>query len=63
MNTVYLIYEDDYGGMFSPYILTKVCKTEEEAKRYIEGKGWLARIVPYGEREDGKYPEYNGGKF
>jgi hypothetical protein len=61
---VWLIYEDDYGGLFSPYVLIKVCKSEQEANEYCKGN-CLTRIVQSGYNGDGieNYPYYHGGLF
>jgi len=62
MRTVFLIYEDDYGGMFSPYVLTHVFETKDEAENYKNGS-WLVRIIEHPKREDSNYPKHNGGLF
>lgn len=33
---VWLVYEDDYGGTFSPYWLSKVFENEDELKVYTK---------------------------
>jgi len=61
---VWLIYEDDYGGLFSPYILTKVCESEKEAWDYAKEK--LASVVQSGyagSLDTSAYPYYHGGKY
>jgi hypothetical protein len=47
MSKVYLVYEDDYGGTFSPYWLTTVYPEHEHAKalEHVKNKGWLATLV------------------
>jgi hypothetical protein len=62
---VWLVYEDDYGGLFSPYVLTKVCESEKEAWDYI-GERKLARVVQSGYAgtlDTSAYPYYHGGKY
>ncbi len=61
---VWLVYEDDYGGTFSPYVLTKVCESEKEASDFAKGK--LSRVVKYGYNgtlDASAYPYYHGGKY
>jgi hypothetical protein len=65
MKFVYLIYEDDYGGMLSPYVLTKVFREDqrEEAYRYLDKRGSLATLVKttYNGLELSGYKQYLGG--
>lgn len=66
MKKVFLVYEDDYGGTFSPWYLTRVCSSREEAERYIDGRGkWLCRIKEHHNLGPAleNYPETIGGLF
>lgn len=61
-NPVYLIYEDDYGSIFSPKILTKVCRTKEEADAYVKDlHPWMYYVDTVDESSD--YPKFHGGLF
>jgi len=64
---VYLVYEDDYGGMFSPYWLTAVYPEHEHVKalEYVKSRNGLATLI---ESEDhgpdlSKYKQTLGGLF
>ena len=68
MNSVWLLYEDDYGGMMSPYVLTAVFPEdqEKEAKEASRKCGWLGRLKPHdylGSLDLDRYPKYDGGLF
>lgn len=68
MRYVYLVYEDDYGGTFSPKWLTRVfAEDQEEACRaYVKPMGWLASVIkaPYEGTLDPKaYKQSLGGMF
>lgn len=67
MSKVYLVYEDDYGGMFSPFILTAVYEEHDydKAVEYVKSRGCLASLV---ESENhgldlSNYQQYRGGLF
>jgi len=62
---VYLIYEDDYGGLFSPWFLTKVFIDEEEANKYMKSNKWLSvvRVSEYQGDDLSAYPNSIGGLF
>lgn len=55
---VYLVYEDDYGGTFSPYILTKVIPVWERDTIGESGLTWCV-LSP----KNNNYPKYRGGLF
>jgi hypothetical protein len=62
--SVWLVYEDGYGGLFSPYVLTKVYESESEAWKYAKGK--YATVVERryaGTLNVSAYPYYYGGKY
>ena len=63
---VWLVYEDDYGGMFSPYFLTQVFTDEEAAKSY-SAAAYLDTIIRESEYAGtldlSAYPKSIGGLF
>lgn len=60
---VWLIYEDDYGSTFSPYVLTKLVRDEDEAIAYCRRHS--AIYVGHKDRGDNlaNYPQHRGGLF
>lgn len=65
MSEVFLVYEDDYGGTFSPYVLTRIFRSLKEAEEATKDLGLMARIVKFEDRgnEFESYPKYNGGLY
>jgi hypothetical protein len=65
MKQVYLVYEDDYGGLFSPWFLTQVFADEDEAIKYCKSHKWLSTMRCYECRglDLSAYPQSIGGLF
>ena len=63
---VWLVYEDDYGGLFSPLVLTHVFESLKDAENYTHSIGNFASIVQSGYSgtlELSAYPYHYGGKY
>lgn len=61
-----LVYEDDYGGMFSPYVLTRVFPEDQEqqARDYLGGRlGTIIKAGYNGSLDISAYKYYLGGLF
>ena len=68
MNSVWLIYADDYGGTFSPYFLEAVYAEDkhDEAVAHAKRLGWLGRLIQHnykGTLDMSAYPNSHGGMF
>lgn len=63
MGKVFLVYADDYGGSFSPYVLYGVYR--EEAVANAVAKSMLGTVTEHPDLGDhiDAYPKYRGGLF
>lgn len=67
MNYVWLVYLDDYGGTFSPYLLSKIFAEdqEENARNFLQEMGGIGvvRKAEFKGWDKSLYPNSVGGLF